>query len=355
MSQSDSQSQAEERRTETIPQWKREEVDDLVATLERFDSVGVVGIAGIPSRQLQNMRRGLHGTAELRVSRNTLLRRALDEVGLEELIDHVSGQVGLVGTDDNPFALYRELEASKTPAPIGAGEVAPNDIVIPEGDTGVADGQFIGDLKQVGVDSRFQDGSVAVTEESVALEAGGEVSEGLANVLSTLGIEPKEVGLDLRAVVSDGVVFDPEDLDIDYDAYRQDIQAAASRGRNLAVNAAIPEPEVLPSLLSKAAGNARSVGVSAGITEPGLMEDLVRAADGDVRALVAHIDDEEALPEELRGVETAPDEAAAETEAENEAEDEDDAEANADAEDAATDDEDDDDDDVDAGMGDLFG
>ena len=343
-------SQASERRTETVPEWKREEVDALVETLSSYDSIGVVSIAGIPSRQLQDMRRELHGSAELRVSRNTLLRRALEETGLGELTDQVSGQVGLVGTNDNPFGLYRELEDSKTPAPIGAGEVAPNDIVIPEGDTGVADGQFIGDLKQIGVDSRFQDGAVAVAEETVALEAGGEVNEQLANVLSTLGMEPKEVGLDLRAVVSDGVLFDPEDLDIDYDAYRQDIQTAASRGRNLAVNAAVPEPSVLPSLLSKAASEARSVGIEAGVTEPGLMEDLLREADASLRALAAHVDDD-ALPEELTDV--AVEEPEVEDD-EDDGDDEEEAEAEAEPEEDEDDDEDEGDDAA-AGMGDLFG
>ena len=66
-----------ERKTETIPEWKREEVDDIVAFLERYDSVGVVDVTGIPSRQLQDMRRELHGTAALRVSRYTLMERAL--------------------------------------------------------------------------------------------------------------------------------------------------------------------------------------------------------------------------------------------------------------------------------------
>ncbi len=343
-------SQASKRQTETVPQWKREEVDALVETLESYDSVGVVSIAGIPSKQLQDMRRELHGSAELRVSRNTLLRRALDQVGLSDLSDHVSGQVGVVGTNDNPFGLYRELEASKTPAPIGAGEVAPNDIVIPEGDTGVADGQFIGDLKQVGVDSRFQDGAVAVTDETVALEAGEEVDEQLANVLSTLGMEPKEVGLDLRAVVSDGVLFDPEDLDIDYDGYRQDIQTAATHGRNLAVNAAIPEPDVLPSLLSKAKSEARSVGVEAGITEPGLIADLLREADANLRALAAHLDDD-ALPEELTDVTVAE----TETETEEDDDEADEAEEAEEETEADEDEDDDEDDDAAAGMGDLFG
>ncbi|MFB6281918.1 MAG: 50S ribosomal protein L10, partial [Haloferacaceae archaeon] len=113
---------ASARRTETIPEWKREEVDELRAFLDGYESVGIVDVAGIPSRQLQSMRRDLHGQAELRMSRNTLLRRALEAVdeGREELVEHVSGQVGFIGTNDNPFGLYQQLEASKTPAPINA-------------------------------------------------------------------------------------------------------------------------------------------------------------------------------------------------------------------------------------------
>jgi len=342
-----------QRKTETIPEWKREEVDELVDLIEGYDSVGVVSISGIPSRQLQDMRRNLHGTAELRVSRNTLLRRALEETGLEELVEHVSSQVGLVGTNDNPFGLYQELEASKTPAPINAGEVAPNDIVIPEGDTGVEDGQFIGDLKQVGVDSRFQEGSVHVTEETVALEAGNEVDEGLANVLSTLGIEPKEVGLDLRAVVSEGVEFSPEDLDIDVEAYREDLQAAAGRARNLSINAAYPTRRTAGTLLSKANADATAVGTAGVIESPDLMDDLLGTADAQIRAIAARIEDEEALPEELQGVE-AP-EPAAEAEADDESEGTGDDEAEADAEPEEDGEDGDDDGDAAAGLGDMFG
>src|SRR6056297_2092662 len=250
-----------ERKTETIPEWKQAEVDAIVEMIESYDSVGVVNIAGIPSRQLQDMRRDLHGTAELRVSRNTLLVRALEAVdnGLEGLTEHVAGQVGLIGTDSNPLSLYQELEASKTRAPIGAGEVAPNDIVVPEGDTGVVPGPFVGELQSIGASARIQDGSIQVTEDSTVLSTGEEVSDDLANVLSELGIEPKEVGLDLRSVFSEGVLFDPEDLDIDVDAYADDVATAAARARNLSVNAVYPTAQTASTLLAKATGEAKSV------------------------------------------------------------------------------------------------
>ncbi|MFB6176908.1 MAG: 50S ribosomal protein L10 [Halobaculum sp.] len=345
-------------KTETIPQWKREEVDELVEFIRSYDAVGVVDLTGIPSRQLQDMRRELHGQAELRMSRNTLTARALDEVGggLEDLVQHVSGHVGLIGTDDNPFGLYKELEASKTSAPIGAGEVAPNEIVIPEGDTGVDPGPFVGELQQVGAEARIQEGSIQVTADSVVAEPGEEVSADLSNVLAELGIEPKEVGLDLRAVVADGVLFDPEDLEIDVEEYRADIESAAAGARNLSINAAYPTAQTAGALLGKAAGEAKSLGLFAAIEDEELMPDLVGKADAQVRALAAAIDDEEALPEELRGVE-AP-EPAAETADDDGADeaDEQTAEDDTDSDDAdGADDTDEEDDDGAAGLGDMFG
>ncbi|WP_436927215.1 50S ribosomal protein L10 [Halosimplex amylolyticum] len=342
-----------ERKTETIPQWKQEEVADVVEMIESYDSVGIVDITGIPSRQLQDMRRDLYGTAELRVSRNTLVERALEEVddGLEVLTDYVSGQVGLIGTNVNPFALFQQLEASKTPAPINAGEVAPNDIVIPEGDTGIDPGPFVGDLQQVGADARIQEGSIQVLSDSTVLSTGEEVSTDLANVLSELGIEPKEVGLDLRAVYADGVLFEPEELELDVEEYQADIEAAAARGRNLAVNASYPTTQTAPTLLQKARGDAKSLGLQASIESPDLADDLVSKADAQVRALAAQVDDPEALPEELQGVEEPAD---ASTDDQPDTEDAAD-ESDEDAE-AAEAEDDDDDDDGDAGdaLGAMF-
>jgi large subunit ribosomal protein L10 len=342
-----------ERQTETIPQWKREEVEEIAEFVGRYDSIGVVAITGIPSQQLQEMRRDLHGTAELRVSRNTLLERALDETddGLEELTGYVSGQVGLIGTNDNPFGLYQQLEASKTSAPINAGETAPNDIVIPEGDTGIDPGPFVGELQSVGANARIDAGSIQVLEDSTVLGAGEEVSADLANVLSELGIEPKEVGLDLRGVYAEGVLFEPEDLELDVEAYREDVAAGAARARNLALNAGYPTEATLPSLLAKASGESKNLALYAGIEDPDVMPDLIGKADSQVRALAAQIDDEEALPEELQDVEAPA--AEAEPEAEEAAADESD-DDQPDEESADEDEEDDDGGDAGAALDDMF-
>ncbi len=343
-----------QRKTEHIPEWKREEIDDLVATIESYDSVGIVDLTGIPSQQLQDMRRNLYGTAELRVSRNTLLERSLDEIddGFEQLTEYISGHVGIIGTNDNPFGLYKQLEASKTSAPINAGEVSPNEIVIPEGDTGVDPGPFVGELQAIGANARIQEGSIQVVEDSKVLEAGEEVSADMANVLSELGIEPKEVGLDLRAVYAEGVLFEPEDLELDSEEYRSDIETAAARARNLALNASFPTAQTLPAQLGKASGEAKNLAIHASIENEDVMPDLLSKADGQVRALAAQIEDQEALPEELRDLEQPDTESSGEQTADDseDAADEDDEEA------ADADETEDDSDDGDAGaaLGDMF-
>jgi large subunit ribosomal protein L10 len=349
------ESEASDRQTEVIPEWKREEVAELAELIETYESVGVVSIGGIPSRQLQAMRRELHGDAELRVARNTLLVRALDEAGedIADLTAAVEGQVGLIGTDENPFGLYRQLEASKTPAPINAGEVASDAITIPESDTGVDPGPFVGELQQVGAAARIMDGSIHVTEDSQVLEAGEEVSAQLANVLGELGIEPKEVGLDLKSVYADGILFEPDELAIDVEEYRADVEAAAATGRNLSINAGYPTDRTAGALLGKASTEARSLGVHAAVESPDLADDLVSTADAQVRTLATRIDDEEALPEELRGVEES-EEAGAAADADESSDDhEADTETEADTE--PEDDSDDDDDDAGEGLGEMFG
>jgi large subunit ribosomal protein L10 len=266
----------------------------------------------------------------------------------------------LIVSDENPFRLYQRLEESKSPAPIGAGETAPNDIVIEAGDTGVDPGPFVGELQNVGAAARIQDGSIHVTEDSTVLEAGETVSQDLANVLSELGVEPKEVGLDLRAAFADGVVFDPADLDIDVEAYRSDVVSAGARARNLSINAEYPTARTAPSLLAMAAGDARSLGLSAAIESPDLIEDLITLADSDLRSLAATIDDPDALPEELADVE-APEptdegegESAAEADDAGDDGDTDEAESSDDSADSEPDD-DDDGGDATEGLGEMFG
>ena len=341
--------------TEKIPEWKRDEIEEFESLIDEHDAVGVVNVEGIASKQFQELRRNLHGSAVVRVGRNTLMRRALEEKELDSLIDYVEGQTGLLLTNENPFALYQKIEEGKSSAPISAGQEATSEVVVPEGDTGFDPGPMVGDLQQAGISARIEEGSIKVVEDSVVLEPGEEATPEIEEALSKLGIEPLEVGLDLRALVEkdEGTVLEPETLDIDMDAYRADLESAAAGAFNLGVNAGIVNETTSEPLLSKAYTDALAVGIEAGVYEPEVLDNLLAEADSDVRALAAQLDDD-ALPEELRGVEPEPEpEPEPEEEAEEAEETEDEEEAEGE-EDAGDEDDGDTEEDVSEGMGNLF-
>jgi large subunit ribosomal protein L10 len=106
-------------------------------------------------------------------------------------------------------------------------------------------------------------------------------------------------------------------------------------------------------MLGKASGEAKALGIHAAIESPDLADDLVSKADAQLRALAVAIDDEEALPEELRDIEVPEETDETETDDADEQSGDQDADADADADDA----EDDDDDDSDGGegLGAMFG
>jgi large subunit ribosomal protein L10 len=210
---------------------------------------------------------------------------------------------------------------------------------------------MVGDLQQAGISARIEEGSIKVVEDSVVLEPGEEATPEIEEALSKLGIEPLEVGLDLRALVEkdEGTVLEPETLDIDMDAYRADLESAAAGAFNLGVNAGVVNETTSQPLLSKAYRDALAVGIEAGVYEPEVLDNLLAEADSDVRALAAQLDDD-ALPEELRGVEPEPEpEPEEEAEEAEETEDEEEAEGEED-----TGDDGDTEEDVSEGMGNLF-
>ena len=336
-------STANNRGTESPPEWKIKEVEEFKGWIEGQKSVGICEVSGVPSRQFQLIRSGLRGEVSIKVSRNTLVKRAVSEVKeLESILEYISGQVGVVGTDKNPFVLYQMLKNSRTPAPINAGDVGEEKIIIPAGDTGFPPGPFVGDLQAVGASAQILEGSIKVTESSVVAEVGDIVTPQLANVLGALGIEPKEVGLKLKAVFSEGTLYETDVLDIDTEMYKSKMTLASNNARSLSMASGHPTSGTIASLLLKGFLDARSVGFSAVIESPDLVADIISKTVIESQGLAMSLD-ESARPASLKGVvKNTPTEEIEQSGEQNESEDPKDEES--DNEEAAV-----------AGLGDLFG
>jgi len=277
--------------THHLPAWKREEVEQIVDLAGKYELVGLVDVYGIPAKQFQQIRRNLRGNAVVKVARNTLVEHAANELGghFVDLNEKVSEHSALIFANGNPFKLFKALEQTKTQRTAKAGELAPEDIVVPAGPTSFKPGPIVGELQQAGIPAAIDAGKVKIKETKTVVKAGQAISKKQADIFAKLDIKPMPVGLSLLAVCYEGDMYLPDVLAVDDEAYKAKITLAAQQAFNLAVNAAVPTAcaAVTEAQIAKAVREARNLGVEASIYEKGVIELIISKAYRQANALKA--------------------------------------------------------------------
>ncbi len=205
-------------------QVKQKIVDNFVKLMNEFPIVGAVDMESLPAPQLQVMKGQLRDTVTIMMAKKRVIFKALDEAektnkGISKLKEKLKGMPALLFTKENPFTLFKKLQKSKSSAPAKGGQTAPKDIIVKEGPTSFAPGPIISELGAIGIKSGITDGKVAVKEDSTVVKEGEVISAQVAGILTRLGIEPMEIGLNVNAVYEDGIIFDKKTLTIDETEY----------------------------------------------------------------------------------------------------------------------------------------
>ncbi len=243
---------------------KKKVVKTLVKYMKEYPICGIVDLANLPSLQLQRMRSSLKGKAVVVMAKGRLIKIAIEQAGKDnteivKLKDVVGGMPAMIFTKDNPFRLYKILQKSKSSAPAKAGQTAPNDIYVKAGKTSFAPGPIIGELGQLGIKTGIEDGKVAVKDDKLVVKEGEVIKAKTAEILARLGIEPMEVGLNLRGLIEEGVIFDKKVLAVDDDVYKANIQTAYTETLNLAVKLGYATKDTIKTLVTKAARDASAL------------------------------------------------------------------------------------------------
>ncbi len=268
-----------------MKEWKKDEIGDIKQNVKAHSMVGIVGMRGMPAKQLQSMRRELRGKAILKMSRNRLIKRALEESDkkIRPMSNFIEDQTALIFSEACPFKLYRLIEKSKLPSPAKPGDLPPRDITIEKGPTSFKPGPIVGELQNAGISAAIEGGRVVIRETKVVAKKGEPISSKLAEILKRLEIYPMEVGLDLRAAYENGIIY--EVLAIDELKYFSDFKSAVQNAFNLAISIEYPNKETIPVLLSKACTGARNLAIKATIFEPEFMESIIYRAYAQVTSL----------------------------------------------------------------------
>lgn len=286
-----------------VAKWKETEVQEIIEIIQNNPIIGIVNIGGIPAPQLQKIRQNLGDKAKLKISKNLIFQKALVQAkkikkDIANLSQYVDGQIGIIATDINPFRLFQELEATKIPAPASGGELATEDIIIKEGETSFKPGPIVGELQKAGIPAAIESGKVVIKSEKILVKAGETISKEVAPMLTKMGIFPLIVGLDIKGIYEDGLIYPRDTLDIDIEGIKANISLAATQAFNLAFNATIPLAVTIVPLIQKAQSQAFNLMYNANILMPETVKNNIIKAQNQMLALATHVP--EGLDDELK-------------------------------------------------------
>ncbi len=275
-----------------IPSEKYETVHETVELINNYEIIAAADLNKVSSAMLQDMRKRLRGRHQFKVVKNTLMRISMEEAGkagTHEFIDTVSGPNVFLFTNGNPFKIAMELDANKVKVFAKAGDIAMNDIVISAGNTGLSPGPLIGKFGVLGVRTRIESGNIWVVQDTTVCKKGEAINEDLADLLQRMGVRASEMGLSIKAVYEKGDVLLGEDLILDLDAYRTQLEQAVGGAFKVAVEAAYVTQETLPSIIAKAVQQARAVAIEAEWATPQTIEILIAKANAQAMGLASKV------------------------------------------------------------------
>ncbi|KAI8999226.1 ribosomal protein L10-domain-containing protein [Gaertneriomyces semiglobifer] len=190
----------------------------LEQLLEEYPSIFVVNVDNVGSNQMHQVRQNLRGEGVVLMGKNTMVRRALrnllgDHPDYEKLLTVVKGNVGFVFTKGDLKDIREKLTANRVQAPAKAGAIAPVDVTIPGGNTGMEPGKT-SFFQALGIPTKIARGTIEIVNDVPLIKAGNKVGASEATLLNMLDISPFTYGMTVQAVYDNGTIFSPEILDI---------------------------------------------------------------------------------------------------------------------------------------------
>ena len=128
--------------------------------------------------------------------------------------------------------------------------IAPKDIVVSEGNTGLAPGPVLSKFSKLKVPTRIVEGSIWIAKDTVVAKQGEVISKDVVELLNLLGIKPIETTLNLRFAFDGKAII--KDIRVDLEELTKEIKDAQGNALKLAINASLPITEVMPLLVQRA-------------------------------------------------------------------------------------------------------
>ncbi|KAK1311963.1 hypothetical protein QJS10_CPA07g00028 [Acorus calamus] len=240
----------------------------LCQFLEQYSQILIVAADNVGSNQLQNIRKGLRGDSVILMGKNTMMKRSIKlhaertgNTAYLSLLPLLVGNVGLIFTKGDLKEVSEEVAKYKVGAPARVGLVAPIDVVVPPGNTGLDPSQT-SFFQVLNIPTKINKGTVEIITPVELIKKGDKVGSSEAALLAKLGIRPFSYGLIVLTVYDNGSTFSPEVLDLTEEDLTERFATGVSMVTSLSLALSYPTLAAAPHMFINAYKNVLAVALA---------------------------------------------------------------------------------------------
>ena len=159
--------------------------------------------------------------SQILMGKNTMMRKCIREYCERKgdntwmvMHDKLVGNVGIVFTTGELSEVRAKIAEYVVPAPARVNSIAPLDVVVPAGPTGMEPSQT-GFFQVLNIATKINKGAIEILSDVTVVQKDEKVSSSAATLLAKMGFTPFFYGLETLMVYDKGNMYDVKVLDID--------------------------------------------------------------------------------------------------------------------------------------------
>ncbi|KAL1927957.1 hypothetical protein VTP01DRAFT_3362 [Rhizomucor pusillus] len=241
--------------------------------LDTYKTIFLVNVDNVGSNQMHQIRHSLRGEAVVLMGKNTMVRRAFktfiaERPELERLLPHIKGNIGFVFTNGDLKEVREKIIANRVAAPARANAIAPADVSVPAGNTGMEPGKT-SFFQALGIPTKISRGTIEIVSDVHLVSAGERVGPSEAVLLNMLNISPFTYGMTVTQVFDNGTVFSPDVLDVEESTLVGNLLSAIREIASISLAVGYPTIASVPHSIINGYKNLLAVSVASDYTFEG--------------------------------------------------------------------------------------
>lgn len=206
------------------------------------------------------------------MGKNTMMRKALKAKaqkipGLDKILPYLVGNIGFIFTKEDLTEVRDLVLSNKKNAPAKAGSIAPLDVFIPAGNTGMGP-EKTSFFQALSIQTKITKGTIEILSDIHLIKKDVKVGASEAALLAMLNIQPFYYGLVIKQVYDNGSVFSPDILDISDDDIMKKFYSGVANVAAVSLAIGYPTAVSVPHSISNGFKNVAAVCLEADIAIP---------------------------------------------------------------------------------------